>query len=104
MIWANGKGFTLVEIMLVVAIIGLLAAIAVLGFVNARNSARTKANATNLKQIEGAVQVWAIDNNKAGTATVTWGDIIPNYLKTKPSPPHGGVYLITTVDAAPTAG
>ena len=104
MIWANEKGFTLVEIMIVVAIIGLLAAIAIPNFVSARNAARTKANAANLKQIEGAVQVWAIDTNQPGTATVTWGDIVPNYLKTKPTPPQGGAYTITTVDAAPTAG
>jgi len=97
------KGFTLVEIMIVVAIIGLLAAIAIPNFVKARDKARTNANTANLKQIEGAIQVWAIDNEKAGTATVTWGDIVSDYLKTKPSHPTGLSYKITTVDAAPTA-
>ena len=96
------KGFTLVEIMIVVAIIGLLAAIAIPNFVNARTTARNKACQANLKQIEGAIQVWAIDNNIAGTAAVTWGDIVPDYLKRMPECPSGGTYGITTVDADPT--
>ena len=98
----NRKGFTLVEIMIVVAIIGLLAAIAIPNFVNARTTARNKACQANLKQIEGAVQVWAIDNNKSGTSAVTWGDIVPDYLKRTPECPAGGTYAITTVDADPT--
>ena len=96
------KGFTLVEIMIVVAIIGLLAAIAIPNFVNARTTARNKACQANLKQIEGAIQVWAIDNNQAGTATVAWGDVVPDYLKRTPECPAGGTYTIATVDGDPS--
>src|SRR3979490_640423 len=63
--------FTLVEIMIVVAIIGLLASIAIPNFVKARNTAQTQACITNLRQIEGAINAWALENKKQDNDTVT---------------------------------
>ena len=64
------KGFTLVEIMIVVAIIGLLAAIAVPNFVQARNAARSSTCIYNLRLIDSAKEQYAIENNTAnGAAT-----------------------------------
>jgi prepilin-type N-terminal cleavage/methylation domain-containing protein len=86
----NRKGFTLVEIMIVVAIIGLLAAIAIPNFVRARTKAQTNACIANLKQVQGAIQVWAIDQGKTDTDAVvktTAGAVIgvvPDYLKAWP--------------------
>lgn len=63
--------FTLVEIMIVVAIIGLLAAIAIPNFVKARTTAQMNACINNLRQIDGAIQQWALENKKgAGDAVV----------------------------------
>ena len=94
------KGFTLVEIMIVVAIIGLLAAIAIPNFVNARQKAMQNACIANLKQIQGAVQVWAIDNSQAADAQPTRAQLEPNYIKTWPSE-NGTAYAVPAVDEDP---
>lgn len=101
------KGFTLVEIMIVVAIIGLLAAIAIPNFVRARQQAQRQACIANLKQIEGAVQVALLDGNLAAVANNTWAIMVPNYIRRQPTCPGGGAYTITadpptcTLAAAP---
>lgn len=87
----SSKGFTLVEIMIVVAIIGILMAIAVPGFVRARTQSRLRACQENLQKIDGAVEQWALETNAALAATVTSGVIAPSdgsgILKTWPNCP-----------------
>jgi prepilin-type N-terminal cleavage/methylation domain-containing protein len=70
-------GFTLVEIMIVVAIIGLLAAIAIPNFIHARTTAQANACINNLRQIDAAIQQWALENNAAPTDAVDSGKITP---------------------------
>jgi len=65
-------GFTLVEIMIVVAIIGLLAAIAIPNFVKARENAQLNSILNNLRIIEGAKDQWALENKKGTGDTPTW--------------------------------
>jgi prepilin-type N-terminal cleavage/methylation domain-containing protein len=86
---SSKAGFTLVEIMIVVAIIGLLAAIAIPNFVRARTTSQMNACINNLRQIDGAAQQWALETKQATNATPAFSDI-SSYLKSSVVCPAGG--------------
>lgn len=99
------KGFTLVEIMIVVAIIGLLAAIAIPSFVKSRESARTSACVNNLRQIDSAKEQWAMANNAGnGDAGPALADLVGanNYIKKTPTCPAGGTYTVGAIGTDPS--
>jgi prepilin-type N-terminal cleavage/methylation domain-containing protein len=100
-------GFTLVEIMIVVAIIGLLVSIAVPNFVRARSTSQQNACINNLRQIDGAAQTWALEHQKTSSDTYTISVLKP-YLRLDstgnlPGCPANGTYSPgSAVSNAPT--
>ena len=101
---SRNAGFTLVEIMIVVAIIGLLAAIAIPNFVKARSTSQMNICINNLHQIDSATQQWALETKMASTDPAVGNEIaIYNYLKGNQIPvcPANGTYtLAATVGTA----
>lgn len=100
-------GFTLVEIMIVVAIIGLLAAIAIPNFVRARSTSQKNACINNLRQIDGAKQQYALENKKTSADSAPTSTQLMPYLGRGstgnwPTEPAGGSYTVNGYSSAPT--
>ena len=100
-------GFTLVEIMIVVAIIALLAAIAVPNFLRSRKRSQATQVLEDLRIIDSAVDLYAIENYKNSNTTPTWADV-KAYIKTGSrlyasgqKDILGNAFVLPTVDTAP---
>jgi prepilin-type N-terminal cleavage/methylation domain-containing protein len=104
---SGAAAFTLVEIMIVVAIIGVLAAIAVANFMNARATSQANACINNMHQIDGAVTEWALENGKkTGDPAPNLADDLTPYIRLNssssiPSCPAGGSYVMSLVGNIP---
>jgi prepilin-type N-terminal cleavage/methylation domain-containing protein len=99
-------GFTLVEIMIVVAIIGLLAAIAIPNFVKARATSQMNACINNLRQIDAAANEFALERGKKTGDTITMNTDLTPYIKLNsassiPPCPAQGTYTLTAVGTTP---
>jgi prepilin-type N-terminal cleavage/methylation domain-containing protein len=105
---SSQAGFTLVEIMIVVALIGLLATIATPTWVRARTNSQMNTCVNNLRQIDSAKQQWALETKQSTNSTPSYTDI-SGYLKHAVSCPSagtdttfGGSYEPNDVATAPT--
>ena len=97
------KGFTLIELMIVIAIIAILAAILIPNFLHARAESQTSACEGNEKQLATALEEYAVDNS--GTYPASFALLIAAnsgvYLKVVPKDPAGGNYLLAVPAVGP---
>ena len=98
----NKKGFTLVELIVVIAILGVLAGIAVPKVMGYVDNAKTNTDSANVRMLEGAATMWLAENEKPSTSEVWNGgegtDDNKNwkqYIETWPQKSEGGNYTVT---------
>lgn len=95
------RGFTLVEIMITIAIIGIVLAIASSAWMRQRLISRQRACQENLAKIDGAKMQWAMENNCSADAIPTWENLAPTdgsgYLRSQPRCPGDGQYTMNSI-------
>ncbi len=103
---SSRRGFTLIEIMIVVLVISTLTSIAVPNFLSARSTANRKTCIATLKKLDQAKEQWAMENSKSQGAAVVMSDITTGgYLKGQasgPKCPANGAYTLNGVGIDPT--
>jgi len=99
----NGKrGFTLIEIMVVVAIIAVTASIGFIAFKNIVERVNTNSCITNLIQIDNAKSRYFLEQWVSETKQLTMADLVPDYLRSTPVCPEGGSYTIGDLPTPPS--
>lgn len=98
---ARKNGFTLIEILIVIAIIAVLMAIAIPNMMKARDASQRKACLSNLREISQAKEQYAMEHGKKEHDAVVWSVIVPDYLKVVPICPLGGEYTIGAIGVDP---
>ena len=99
----TSRGFTLIELMIVISIIALLAAIIVINFLHARASSQTATCEGNLKQLATALEEYAVDYGGTYPTSIAQLQAANGgvYLKNIPTDPAGGAYAIVVPAGAP---
>jgi prepilin-type N-terminal cleavage/methylation domain-containing protein len=90
------RGFTLIELMVVILILGILVAIAVPVYLASQDNAREMTCRSNLRTIDGAIRTFAA---RYGADPATLDELVPDFLKELPEEPAGGTYNLLAATA-----
>lgn len=93
----DSRGFTLIEIMIAVLIIGVLLSIAGMNFIKARDSTRLKTCISNLRRIDDAKECYAMEWGKGFGDVVDWPNLVPTYVRKQPECPSRGDYTLLPI-------
>jgi prepilin-type N-terminal cleavage/methylation domain-containing protein len=96
------RGFTLVEVMIVVGIMAVLLTIAVPNFLRARAVARQRTCLQNMRQIDNAKDQHAMENRLADGTACVMGDLVPGFMRNTPTCPTGGIYTVGVIGTKAT--
>ena len=100
---AADRGFTLLEIMIVVGVIGIMASIALPNFLKARATAEQRSCIKNLRELDLTKQQWGFENQKTSTARPTVAQIQVYFGQNRmPVCPGRGTYTLQRLDRNPT--
>lgn len=94
-------GFTLLEMMIVVLVLGILMAIALPNWVRAHEQSSRRSCLSNLRQMEQAKERFAIEQRKPQGGAMAWADLVPAYLRQQPDCPAGGEYSLEAIGSPP---
>ncbi len=94
------EGFTLIELMVVVLIIGILVAIAVPVYFSAQRGAKNRTCQANLRTMDGSIQTYAAQNQ---TDPANLDALVPTYLTAVPSCPNTGTYSLVPAGGGTSA-
>ncbi len=95
-------GFTLVETMIVICILGLIIVVALPNFLRVRREASAKLCLVNLKHIEAAKERWSFSSGAALDEEIYITDLVPDFIKLAPLCPSDGEYTLGTITDSPT--
>lgn len=98
------RGFTLIEIMIVVGIVGMLATMGIPNFLKSRTRSQANACVSNLRVLEDAKQIWGMENGKRDGDEPAEAELIGPllYIKKLPECPSGGTYTINPLGVKAT--
>lgn len=101
---SRNSGFTMVEIMIVVTIIGLLLVLAIPNFTKSREVAQRNTCVSNLRVLDTVKQLWSMETLRGGSEVPEMEDLVGAnlYLKKRPVCPAKGEYFLNAIDEVPT--
>jgi prepilin-type N-terminal cleavage/methylation domain-containing protein len=98
----SSRGFTLIEMLIVILIIAVIMAIAIPNIMRARETAAAKSCIANLREIDQAKEQYAMESGKKFGDSVEWSDLVPVYIKSRPACPLAPTYTLGVIGVNPT--